>query len=1722
MTDQVAWTTRQLPGKKNNLREAKLRFGPFLSLCWLSWVLCVLRSCPFLLVIEVNLREAKLLDPFAFPCPQFSVCGMAFNEEDVAQCFLKNCHGPVAFHTPSEVQPGKLNDDCYIIAMEDAWELCETFQDFSVLFPKKSLIERSMRNILQFPKTIHFYLQGAGDISCNEASNRAFETLGDHYIFIKSVDFCGNFVINKQGHYRTLFRVTCDPNEVGQFKSLWLRQKDFDDMILPKDIIAKSKFLANCKSISGVDKVVIGGRNLCFRLNGDLDMVCIRILYNTSEAKEKVRELINPVLRESFSASPDRVQFRPSEHQYINTTQDSNVATTKCFFNITDLCEDSKNQLIAALAELEVLYYFVAVNRLVVMCDGATICQLRLLLLGSEISLPTGLKQGSIQICNYNTSNTDDHQAWIVSIGRIGHQTHYPAQIRLVTIHNDKRRIPIEEVKRDIAQQFNGEHFHFSWIKEEGEEVRCLCFDLPIAHIDSTPFTYGQGEKSIEVTHRGHTPQEFRADIVPTESETKRLHWERTMTSKHATERNRKSDVHAIPNNLSSRQRVLKFSTKSVQCSKVRHRVVLANEEAPWFFGNTNFGHDKSFLVVGSFSFPRHHELVKLQDYSFADETTLYGSNSAELFRSNRWRVVYLKLPGKREFTMARYTFRQNNWSFQTIDRVSICTFNPAFVCLYIPPMRTLSEVFQWDTDVSIVWDCFCYKHPEKGSQECKFFASKTQSSFKSGNFFPASPLVSNSQPKVNAPHSHFPGDSNVEVQRVDGPSSEVNATLLDPSSPNSLKGNDTESHREPCVQTIDECAVKLSTLLNGMEVDKEGANCSGDTDETIGVGRGDGKNSSHECKPQRIDHMLQGNAVGSQVKCAHRNPLQEGGCNLFDGPEDDSDLELLEDETDPLAFKNIDKVHDGQLKYNRCKDKIIKWRDTSFMQMSSDRAARLAVIYDNNFASTLCYAVVALRIIAYFNWQPKDLAKHCRNVALIAVARGWSINSNITIDGDKVESEDIAIAIASYNDATSFPLNVRGFPDQAIIASFDSLFDGFIKENGFSVYCHCSVCQASCCKNVCLFDAGFKVNGSNQIEIASIIDSMKPRFNFLPNQLQHEHNCCSKNGDDILWTAGKIGQVLVVNLSADTWSELPPANSNVDILGKKWIEQAERKTLVEHFCCTSFLVARGIHDCQHFLLLEYKQEGEYLLYDSLEGEKEQGDQSLRPEDKICALVFRPNDMCFFKDSVLRGKKLEKYETFIRSPVKKNHLKVKTTTRGNKDDIPTSLLKSTCSKLKKNRGPNRQSKQAGESHASNKRKSNAELPVPESFKKTKAVIEDMSTPKVFCKDVKNECLPIGVISLFDGIGTTLEVVKECLGAYPAVFIAVENDVILRQIVSEKHDLRKDGKWKKHASGMWSRYLCDVRNIVTAKLEFFGDVKSFGILKWLLIGGSPCQDLTFAGPYQGLLGFTGKRSGLVVHFYLVLWALQTLFGFVNVLYVLENAGSMLSEHRNFICRILGINPLTKSKVEELTICTQECVGIKRQRYFFRNFGSKVPIEPLFTPRFGKMKPLYDVFGVPLPIIPILRTQKHSSETFSRLSWTAYQPCALMWDHDFFGGTDRFSILCNMQPDGKVPAGIKCGVVPMRSSFVLLPGGLAQTRELGMMLLNRSFTFFTIPMSFSRLGFWTPMSFFAFLAWALFWATIKRLLTSSHQRTSEISAAIVFTQVLSKLPLVMSSK
>ena len=63
------------------------------------------------------------------------------------------------------------------------------------------------------------------------------------------------------------------------------------------------------------------------------------------------------------------------------------------------------------------------------------------------------------------------------------------------------------------------------------------------------------------------------------------------------------------------------------------------------------------------------------------------------------------------------------------------------------------------------------------------------------------------------------------------------------------------------------------------------------------------------------------------------------------------------------------------------------------------------------------------------------------------------------------------------------------------------------------------------------------------------------------------------------------------------------------------------------------------------------------------------------------------------------------------------------------------------------------------------------------------------------------------------------------------------------------------------------------------------------IKWIVVAGSPCQDLTYAGYLNGLLGLTGQRSMLFFVVYLVILHLQKLFGTESIRYLTENAGSM---------------------------------------------------------------------------------------------------------------------------------------------------------------------------------------------------------------------------------------
>ena len=53
---------------------------------------------------------------------------------------------------------------------------------------------------------------------------------------------------------------------------------------------------------------------------------------------------------------------------------------------------------------------------------------------------------------------------------------------------------------------------------------------------------------------------------------------------------------------------------------------------------------------------------------------------------------------------------------------------------------------------------------------------------------------------------------------------------------------------------------------------------------------------------------------------------------------------------------------------------------------------------------------------------------------------------------------------------------------------------------------------------------------------------------------------------------------------------------------------------------------------------------------------------------------------------------------------------------------------------------------------------------------------------------------VGIISMFDGVGSVYHIIKKKLGKPPAVYIAAEHDPVLRRLVSAELGLREDQHW----------------------------------------------------------------------------------------------------------------------------------------------------------------------------------------------------------------------------------------------------------------------------------------------------------------------------------------
>ena len=138
----------------------------------------------------------------------------------------------------------------------------------------------------------------------------------------------------------------------------------------------------------------------------------------------------------------------------------------------------------------------------------------------------------------------------------------------------------------------------------------------------------------------------------------------------------------------------------------------------------------------------------------------------------------------------------------------------------------------------------------------------------------------------------------------------------------------------------------------------------------------------------------------------------------------------------------------------------------------------------------------------------------------------------------------------------------------------------------------------------------------------------------------------------------------------------------------------------------------------------------------------------------------------------------------------------------------------------------------------------------------------------------------GIISLFDGVSSVVRSLTQKLGCPPTAILLAENDEALRRLVCAEFGYRTDEKWGYTMSGSACLYITDVHKLADNDCLLLRQLTAlFPGLRWFIIGGSPCQDLTYAGYLHGLLGLVGARSRL---FFLLLLTRHSSYDVFQVL------------------------------------------------------------------------------------------------------------------------------------------------------------------------------------------------------------------------------------------------
>ena len=671
-----------------------------------------------------------------------------------------------------------------------------------------------------------------------------------------------------------------------------------------------------------------------------------------------------------------------------------------------------------------------------------------------------------------------------------------------------------------------------------------------------------------------------------------------------------------------------------------------------------------------------------------------------------------------------------------------------------------------------------------------------------------------------------------------------------------------------------------------------------------------------------------------------------------------------------------------------------------------------------------------ALYLLSRGPWIPTHVSIHVRQAALAAVGVGWSwVHQVPTVFPFTCFDACLSLATLSTIPPNSTTQNDAVYELYSIVCANLSqstrsfLFSRFVLQ--------CQACLQSSAIPIDTFTATIKPNTG----IDELCDSLVPIWN--TDELTECQACSCLDAAKAKWKCGKFGPLIIVRIKVPPGCSFPKLEEERLPLGHKFMFQ-EREYEIQCLIATT----RLDFDSQ-LIVLHTSQPGMISMYDHNNGIRVVDSKHVSGKLLISGLVIlpvkSPKAILMTKQlseaagggevAQYRRRQLKVVKGFLKSPRKQKRTRT------------SQLSHPSCKHNAKTK--------------SSKKKAKATRHGPPKDGKNEGIVEEID-PEGLPRIIAHGTLAnIGVISMFDGVGSVYHIIKKKLGKPPTIFIAAEIDPVLRRLVAAEIGLREDQQWGYTIEGVATIYVKDVWDLVARDSLILRQAKAMHpTIKWIVVAGSPCQDLTYAGYLNGLLGLTGLRSMLFFIVYLVILHLQKLFGTESIRYLTENAGSMQivqtdrkpkgmqrleqSEHFQMFLYCLGLP--SKQPTSRWVWDTSPYYGIQRKRVFLRSHMDTEELASVPLTFLDEWGPLVTLNGENLPLAPLLRTRGLSNSGILKLSWTGYQPSALLWDYSFFGGRKSFMLLTQMAEGVRVPnlpwaSFIPAHFLPIWKSFLI---------------------------------------------------------------------------------------